>query len=137
MEIKAFSGQPSAFCTATHTEHVLKNIRFTIIAAVVSAVSLAPSAVLAQAGSGWHGQHMMGWDGGWPGMILGPLFMILVLALVISGVVLLVRWLAGSGPGTTPPPPPNRTALDVLRERYARGEIDQEEFEERRRVLGD
>jgi putative membrane protein len=117
-------------------EHALKNIQITIIAAVVAAVALAPSIVLAQAGSGWHGPHM--WrDGGWPGMIFGPLFMVLVLALVIGGAVLLVRWLAGPGSGTAPHQPPPRSALDILRERYARGEIDKEEFEERRRVLGE
>jgi putative membrane protein len=71
-------------------------------------------------------------------MIFGPLFMILVLALVIGGAVLLVRWVAGPSPGTTPHlPPPDRTALDILKERFARGEIDREEFEERRRALGD
>lgn len=116
----------------------MRNTYNPIIAAAVAAVSLAPEGVLAQAGSGWHGPHMMWRDGGWPGMIFGPLFMILVLALVIGGAVLLVRWLAGPGPGTTPHhPPPNRTALDVLQERYARGEIDKEEFEERRRVLSE
>lgn len=33
--------------------------------------------------------------------------------------------------------PPERTPLDILRERFARGEIDKEEFDQRRRVLGE
>jgi len=85
---------------------------------------------------GW-GSHMMGWGGGWPGMIFGPLFMILVLALVIAVAVLLVRWLGGSPRTGTPHRPPARTPLDILKERFARGEIDRQEFEERRRILGE
>jgi putative membrane protein len=83
-----------------------------------------------------YGPHMM-W--GWYGMIFGPLFMILVLAIVIAAIVLLVRWLGGPWHGAVPPypPPPVRTPLDILKERFARGEIDKEEFEERRRILGD
>lgn len=82
---------------------------------------------------------MMGWGAGWYGMIFGPLIMILVLAALISAIVLLVRWLGGSWHAIEPPrhAPPARTAFDTLRERYARGEINKEEFEERRRVLGD
>jgi len=82
---------------------------------------------------------MMDWGGGWYGMILGPLFMLLVLAVVIAVAVLLVRGLAGPGHPIQPsqPAPPSCTPLDILRERYARGEIDTQEFEERRRVLGD
>jgi putative membrane protein len=117
----------------------MKTIHIAILAAAGTAVWLAPSWALAQ-DPGWSGRgpHMMWWNGGWPGMIFGPLFMILVLALVIGGAVLLVRWVAGPSPGTTPhQPPPDRTALDILKERFARGEIDREEFEERRRVLGD
>lgn len=72
-------------------------------------------------------------------MIFGPLFMLLVLAVVIAVAVLLVRGLAGPGHPIQPsqPAPPSRTPLDILRERYARGEIDTQELEERRRVLGD
>ncbi len=72
-------------------------------------------------------------------MIFGPLFMILVLALAIAVAVLLLRWLGGPWHSVQPPnqAPPARTPLDILKERYARGDIDKEEFEERRRVLGD
>jgi putative membrane protein len=81
-----------------------------------------------------YGRHM-GW-GGWYGMVFGPLFMILVLAAVIAFAVLLVRWLGGPWQGTQPPQlDSGRTALDILKERYARGEINKEEFEERRRVI--
>lgn len=69
-------------------------------------------------------------------MFLGPLFLILLLAVLVAAAVLLVRWLGGSGRGTTPPRSQG-PALDILKERFARGEIDKEEFEERRRILGE
>ena len=57
-------------------------------------------------------------------MIFGPLFMILVLAVVIAAAVLLVRWLGGPWHSVQPPyhMPAARTPLDILKERYARGE---------------
>ena len=70
-------------------------------------------------------------------MILGPLFMILVLAAAVALVVLLVRWLSGTSHGTPSQGSSGRKPLDILKERYARGEIDREEFEERRRVLSE
>lgn len=86
-----------------------------------------------------YGPQMMWWGGGWYGMIFGPLIMILVLAAVIAVVILIVRWAGGpwQGSGALHHAPPGRTPLDLLKERFARGEIDKEEFEERRRVLGD
>jgi putative membrane protein len=80
---------------------------------------------------------MMWWGGGWYGMIFGPLFMILVLAAVIAAVVLFVRWIAGPWQGTAPPHQAvmGRTPLDILKERLARGEIDKDEYEEKRRLI--
>jgi putative membrane protein len=104
-------------------------------AAILTAIALVPESAWAQTSPdryGW-GPQMMGWGG----MIFGPIFMILVLALVIAVAVLLVRWLGGSSLTATPHQPPARTPLDVLKERFARGEIDKEEFEERRRILGE
>ncbi len=79
---------------------------------------------------------MMSGYGGW-GMILGPFMMIALLAIVIAVVVLLVRWLGGVSHHQGYHPTPSKTALDILRERFARGEIDKQEFEDRRRVLGE
>ena len=65
--------------------------------------------------------------------------MILFLAVVVIVVVLVVRWLGGSDHGPIAPPhsPTGKTPLDILKERFARGEIDKEEFEERCKIRGD
>jgi len=108
-----------------------------MIAAASAATAAAPTWVWAQVPSDTdryaYGPHMM-WDFG---MIFGPLFFVLVLALLIAVAVLLLRWLAGPWPGAAPHQVPGRTPLDILKERFARGEIDKDEFEDRRRTLGD
>ena len=73
----------------------------------------------------------------WYGMIFGPIMMITVLATVVTIVVLIVRWIGGAPLGASVPNyrPPGKTPIDILEERFAKGEIDKEEFEERRRVL--
>jgi len=106
-------------------------------AATVSAIAaLTPAAAWAetQAGPYGYGPQMM-WGWGWYGMILGPLFMILMLAMVITAIVLAVRWLGGPWQALPPPLPPGRAALDILNERFARGEIDQAEYQEKRRLI--
>ncbi|MBW3620767.1 MAG: SHOCT domain-containing protein [Actinobacteria bacterium] len=67
-------------------------------------------------------------DGCGGGMLLGSL---LFLVLIVGGIWLAVRAFQGdSGSSAT-----GSSAMGVLEERYARGEIDREEFEDRRRVL--
>ncbi len=85
------------------------------------------------------GPFMMHWAGGWFGMFFAPMFMIGMLLPAVIIAVLLVRWTAGPSHSFPPPPhaPPGRTPLDILKERFARGEIDKAEYEERRRVLGE
>ena len=70
----------------------------------------------------------------WGGWVLGPIMMILFVALTVAVVVLVVRWLGGVG-GAPARGPGSETALDILEKRFARGEIDKEEFEARRQAL--
>jgi len=93
----------------------------------------APAA--AQQTPQYYGPHM--WHGGWHGWVFGPIMMILFIAVIVAVIVLLVRWLGGAGHGHAPHVPPGKTPLDILKERFARGEIDVTEFEERRKVLED
>jgi putative membrane protein len=75
-------------------------------------------------GFGW------GWGGG---MFFGPLFMIAVLVLSVVLIVALVRWLNG---GRDTPSVQLRSARETLDERFAKGEIDREDYEARRKALG-
>lgn len=72
--------------------------------------------------------------GGWGWMSgFGWIFMILFWGLVIFGVVALAKWIFSTGDsvaggGAHPP-------LDILKERYARGEINRDQYEQMRRDL--
>ena len=66
------------------------------------------------------------------GMFFGGGFMWLIWILVIVGIVLAVVFLVRGGEGTSTR---SDSALDILKKRYARGEIDEEEYERRRREL--
>jgi putative membrane protein len=101
----------------------------TALAVLLSAPVLAASAQADTWGGGWHD----GW--GWGHMFFGSIMMLLFWGGVIVLIVLAVRWM-GSGPTRAgDAAAPENRALDILEERFARGEIDKEEFEERRRLL--
>jgi len=75
----------------------------------------------------------MGWGGGWGWGWFGIVHMVLWWFLIILGIVVLAKWLFG---GSSSRPAGEDRALVILRERYARGEIDKSEFEARKRDLG-
>jgi len=85
----------------------------------------------ALADPGSYGQ-MMDWEyGHGAGMVFGPVLWLLVLGLVIAGVVWFVRSLDGTqgrnGSSNA------RSELDL---RFARGEIDAEDYASRKKLLG-
>lgn len=74
--------------------------------------------------------HMNGYGWSWGGMGLG---MLLFWVLLIAGIVMLVKSFRSSGGRGNDER--EKTALDLLKERYARGEIGQEEFMQKKRDL--
>jgi putative membrane protein len=82
---------------------------------------------------GWGGQggpFAGGW--GWA-MALSGLAMLAFWGAVIVGIVLAVRALSGAGSAS--PAPRGDSALDILKRRYAAGELTREQYEEMRRML--
>jgi putative membrane protein len=67
---------------------------------------------------------MMHWDYGW-GMGFGWVFMIFFWVVVVLGLVYFIRLVMTSAKKDNS----GDTALDILRKRYAKGEITKEEFE--------
>ncbi|MFA6901706.1 MAG: SHOCT domain-containing protein [Gallionellaceae bacterium] len=74
---------------------------------------------------------MMGGYGMHGGYGFGGFFMIVWWVLIIIGIIMLVKWLLDSKGFRGS----KSRALDILNERYARGEIDEEEYKKRKSDL--
>src|SRR3990172_6514699 len=79
----------------------------------------AEGGVYPMMGYGWNGFNTFGW-----------VFMIFFWLLLVLGVIALISYLSKSGPSKE-----GQTPLDILKARYARGEINQKEFEEMKKDL--
>ena len=84
-------------------------------------------------GNGWGSCWGSGW--GWGGILMGVLMLVLVVAVVVA-IIFAIRYLSGSGslhrggPGSE-----GARAEDQLADRFARGEIDEDEFRQRMSLL--
>ncbi len=99
--------------------------------------ALAAFPALAQATAAGPNDWHPGWDWGWGHMAFGLVMMVLFWGGLILVVILAVRWLGGRSPQDAASQESGSRSLDILEKRFARGEIDKEEFEERRRLLSD
>ena len=78
----------------------------------------------------WGGYEGWGWG-------FGLLHMLGFWILLIVAVALIVRWVSGAPGRSEAGPSARETALDILKKRYAKGEINKEEYESKKRDLAE
>lgn len=106
---------------------------FSALIAAGMAVSTDAGIAIADTGYGYggYGSHpMMG--GSW---FMGPMMMLVMVVIMVVAVVLVLK-LFGFGGGASAKEDTRGNALAILNERFARGEIDKAEYEDRKKALG-
>jgi putative membrane protein len=72
-----------------------------------------------------------------PFMGFGFIFMIFFWGLIVWGFVAFVRWVVGQSGGTQIKSGEGKSAVEILKERYAKGEVDKNEYDEKMKDLKD
>ena len=111
----------------------MKSIVSGLVPALAVSLWALPAFAQGFGGQDFYGHHNFGYGA----MLFGGLMMIAFWGGIIVLIVLAVRWFSGGGPGRHDRPAGSLSALDILRERYARGEVDHDEFERRKRLLAE
>ncbi len=109
-------------------------LRALVATATLGATTLGATALSADPYGNWAGGYGHGMWGGGLGMVGGALMMLLFWGGIIALIFFAVRAFSGraeSGGGDAG----KTDALAILRDRFARGEIDVDEFEARKRAL--
>ncbi len=102
------------------------------------AASLLTAPALAEAQTSTRSTDWMSHSSwGWGHMLFGSFMMIIFWGALIIVAILLAKWLWRGSHDTRHAAPSAHPALEILKERYARGEIDKQEFDERRKDLMD
>jgi len=78
---------------------------------------------------------MWGYNPGWGGWLIMSVGMVFLTVLLIVLVWALIRWINGRPPQSGVPLAGGPSALEILEQRYARGEIDEATFERMRERL--
>jgi putative membrane protein len=108
---------------------------YVMVFVVFLSIPLISTQVQAQTGQygGWGmGPGMMG---GWGTGGFGGILMVVFWILILVGLIFLIRWLIQSTGRDKTTGSGGNGALEILKERYAKGEIDKEEFESKKKDL--
>ena len=106
---------------------LIPNVFILTLGAFIAIFSSSPAMAQSRRYEGWHmGSGMMGeWGMGW----FGGTIMIIFWILILVALVFFIKWLVQNTGRNHASLDRGNRALEILKERYARGEIDKVEFE--------
>lgn len=115
-----------------------RHARYIVLTTTILATVLNPVMAFADPSTGrtdgWHMGWGMGEGWGFGHGLFGAFWMVLFWGGIIALIVYAIRGFRGPTHRNAPPAS-DKTPIDILRERYARGEIDKAEFDKRKKHL--